>query len=326
MTDPIENSQEFSDDMAEYLQTFLDETEEQLDDLVETMLSLESDPSKQGDLNEAFRLIHSIKGSAGMMGLDSIALLTHHLENRFERIRSGTEQLSEPTMNIVLRCIDFLRQCNGRLRDGVPLGSAVTLLDELKQLEEESNRSARSQPNPDAPAAESAETAIKTQAAVESVEADPQVASSLADFDSSDTIVRIRVNFRAGLQLADLKAQLIVARLSSLGALKSTHPHLDQLSEAEQIDKFEILLETQEDRERLRATADVDGVESIEFPEAPTTGFAAKLAEPSRAQRRSREASTAGRAGRRPAATRPETRGATRPGTQGHDGRRVGCR
>ncbi len=284
MTDPIENSQEFSDDMAEYLQTFLDETEEQLDDLVETMLSLESDPSKQGDLNEAFRLIHSIKGSAGMMGLDSIALLTHHLENRFERIRSGTEQLSEATMNIVLRCIDFLRQCNGRLRDGVPLGSAVALLDELKQLEEESNRSARSQPNPDAPAAESAETPIKTQAAVESVEADPQVASSLADFDSSDTIVRIRVNFRAGLQLADLKAQLIVARLSSLGALKSTHPHLDQLSEAEQINKFEILLETQEDRERLRATADVDGVESIEFPDAPTTGYAAKLAEPSRPQ------------------------------------------
>ena len=37
MTDNIENSGHLADDMAEYLQTFLDETEEQLDDLVETI-------------------------------------------------------------------------------------------------------------------------------------------------------------------------------------------------------------------------------------------------------------------------------------------------
>ena len=89
------------------------------------------------ELNEAFRLIHSIKGSAGMMGLDQITVLTHHLENRFERFRSGTEQLDEPTMNLVLRCIDFLRQCNDRLRDGEALGSPTELLSELKRLEKQ---------------------------------------------------------------------------------------------------------------------------------------------------------------------------------------------
>ena len=76
MTDDLENSGNLADDMAEYLQTFLDETEEQLDALVETMLALERNPSSNGDLNEAFRLIHSIKGSAGMMGFDSMAVLT----------------------------------------------------------------------------------------------------------------------------------------------------------------------------------------------------------------------------------------------------------
>ena len=43
MNDNLENSGEFADDMAEYLQTFIDETEEQLDDLVETMLALEQE-------------------------------------------------------------------------------------------------------------------------------------------------------------------------------------------------------------------------------------------------------------------------------------------
>ena len=125
--------------MAVYLQTFLDETEEQLDDLVETMLALERDPTNKDDLNEAFRLIHSIKGSAGMMGFDNITVLTHHLENRFERLRAGLVRLNEPTMNLVLRCIDFLRHCNNRLRDGEELGSSTELLDELRRLEEQAD-------------------------------------------------------------------------------------------------------------------------------------------------------------------------------------------
>ncbi len=116
MTDNQRNAGDLSDDMSDFLQMFLDETEEQLDGLVETMLALEQDSTKREDLNEAFRLIHSIKGSAGMMGFDSITALTHHLENRFERFRSGTEQLDERTMSVVLRSIDFLRQCNSRLR------------------------------------------------------------------------------------------------------------------------------------------------------------------------------------------------------------------
>ena len=42
MTDDLNQAADYDDEMSEYLQTFLDETEEQLDDLVETMLSLEA--------------------------------------------------------------------------------------------------------------------------------------------------------------------------------------------------------------------------------------------------------------------------------------------
>ena len=153
MIDNSDNSGSPADDMSEYLQTFLDETEEQLDDLVETMLALETDSTSAEELNEAFRLIHSIKGSAGMMGFDNITLLTHHLETRFERFRSGRDKLDEPSMNLALRCIDFLRQCNGRLRDGEPLGSATELLEDLKRLEERST----------APPAETTEEPADTQ-------------------------------------------------------------------------------------------------------------------------------------------------------------------
>ncbi len=246
-----------SDDMSEYLQTFLDETEEQMDDLVETLLSLEQDATNGEDLNEAFRLIHSIKGSAGMMGFDSIAVLTHHLENRFERFRSGTERLDEPTMNLVLRCVDFLRQCNDRLRDGEELGSSSELLEELRRLEDQAHASAGA-----------AATAAAIEPPVAKEDSPPPALLPPTDEHlGDDASIRLVVRFRAGLQLVDLKAQLIVARLSGLGEVRSTRPDVEQLAETAQLEEFQIHLATQEKPERIRAAADVEGVESIEFPD-----------------------------------------------------------
>ena len=50
--------------MSSYLQIFLDETDEELDALVEALLQLESAPADVNALNEAFRLLHSLKGSS----------------------------------------------------------------------------------------------------------------------------------------------------------------------------------------------------------------------------------------------------------------------
>jgi two-component system, chemotaxis family, sensor kinase CheA len=127
-----------SNEMAAYLQLYLDETTEQLDELVESLLVLERDPGDTVQLNEAFRLVHSIKGSAAMMGLESVTALTHRLENYFERLRGGWGELDQGTMSLILKCIDFLRKCNARLRSGEPLASASELLEELGKLSEDS--------------------------------------------------------------------------------------------------------------------------------------------------------------------------------------------
>jgi len=120
-----------SEEMSEYLQMFVDETTEQLDELVEVLLVLESNPHSSQHLNESFRLIHSIKGAAAMMGLDSIMLLTHHLENHFERLRSGLWTLDRDMMDLVLKCVDFLREATHKLREGKPLATAPELIELL---------------------------------------------------------------------------------------------------------------------------------------------------------------------------------------------------
>lgn len=254
-----------SDDMAEYLQAFLDETEEQLDSLVETMLALERDSTNRDELNEAFRLIHSIKGSSGIMGFDNIAVLTHQLENRFERFRSGADRLDEPTMNLVLRCIDFLRQCSEQLRRGGELASGAELLDELRLLDEQSRELAAE--SPDGPEDRS-------------LPADTDLSQPVADSALHQSGLRIAVGFRPDLLLADLKAQLIVARLSALGEVKSTYPDLEELAGLEGLERFEVRINTPADVTRLREAVSVEGVETIEIGEPDAMSTAAPTEAP----------------------------------------------
>lgn len=267
MADNIDGAGGLGDEMQEYLHTFLDETEEQLDDLVETMLSLEQDADNTQELNEAFRLIHSIKGAAGMLGLDSITTLTHQLENRFERFRSGLARLDEPTMNLVLRCIDFLRLCVERLRSGQPLGGATELLEELNELqnapETEPTRATAPAESDDMPAG------AESEDGAQDVGGEVVEEGIVKEGVVKEGVVVMVVRFRAGLQLIDLKAQLIVTRLSALGNIQSTRPAIEELAEDEGLETFEIRLETTTDVEQLRASADVEGVEGIEFTGTP---------------------------------------------------------
>ncbi len=279
----MSDAPEFDDEMAEFLQIYLDETGEQLDDLVDTMLALEANPQGQEDLNEAFRLIHSIKGSAGMMGLGDVTALTHQLESRFEKYRSGKDQLDEATMNVVLKSIDYLRECNEAIREGKRTASPSDLLDELSRIESETP------PGPGQDAAPPPITETPESKSEEDVGRRGEVTAGRPDGDRPNEMqettlaehvaevldrgdrrrVWIRVQLRTGLQLADLKAQLIVTRLGAVGEIASIEPDPANLSESETIDRVLIEIETNCTDQQLRSSADVDGVYAIEVSDQP---------------------------------------------------------
>lgn len=247
MSDPFNPN----DDMSEYLQIYLDETAEQLDALVEALLYLENDPVHAEQLNEAFRLIHSIKGSSGLMGFDSITVLTHQLENHFERMRSGMQRLDRPMMGLILRCIDFLRECNRRLRAGIPLVAAPELLEELNALRE---------------------TAVVLPPAREHHEAapiappKPVVAAAPRPRD-----FRVTLRFESGLSLVELKAELVLARIGRVGVVLDTLPKQTDLADLAESLRLQILLKSDRPTADIRAAADADGVELIEVEEGVST-------------------------------------------------------
>jgi two-component system chemotaxis sensor kinase CheA len=255
-----------SDEMSQYLQMYLDETAEQLDALVESLLVLEVSPTDAEQLNEAFRLIHSIKGSSAMMGLEGITVLTHHLENHFERLRSGLRELDDAAMGLILRCIDFLRECNRRLRAGEALASAPELLDELNLLsagETSPPREPAAQPQIAAPAPDLPQPASEQVARVP-VEPSPP---AIPDAPTVERDYRITVRFEQELPLADLKAELVLARLADVARVNDTRR---VEASAGELRELQITLSSANDSAELRTTADVDGVEFVDIEEGVT--------------------------------------------------------
>ncbi|MCP4298843.1 MAG: chemotaxis protein CheA [Proteobacteria bacterium] len=82
--------------------TYLEEAQENLDQLEELLLELENDLDNQDLLNSTFRIMHTIKGSGAMFGFDAITSFTHVVESVFDKVRSGklasTEQLIVMTL------------------------------------------------------------------------------------------------------------------------------------------------------------------------------------------------------------------------------------
>ncbi|WNF35856.1 chemotaxis protein CheA [Bacillaceae bacterium IKA-2] len=123
-----------SDDM---IQTFLEETQENLDVLEEGFIELEKDPDNKDWMDSVFRAIHTIKGGAGLMGFEVISGIAHHLENVLDQIREGSSSYSDEVASAMLQGYDLLKQMidQGDL-DGSSVQDEINALDVMiKELE-----------------------------------------------------------------------------------------------------------------------------------------------------------------------------------------------
>ena len=75
-------------DVSQYLEIFIDESNEHLQNLSDQLMILEKEPENSDTINEIFRAAHSLKGMAGTMGYKRMQNLTHDMENVFSEVRN----------------------------------------------------------------------------------------------------------------------------------------------------------------------------------------------------------------------------------------------
>lgn len=96
------------DNMADALLTFVDEARELIAQMEEILLRAESGEQGADDLNALFRAAHTIKGSAGLFGLDAVVRFTHVVEGVLVRLRDGQISFSPELVTVLLECQDHI--------------------------------------------------------------------------------------------------------------------------------------------------------------------------------------------------------------------------
>lgn len=149
-------------DVSQYLEIFLDETNEHLQNLNTQILSLEQDPENMDTINEIFRAAHSLKGMAGTMGYKRMQTLTHDMENIFSEVRNGNIKVKADMIDVLFQCLDALEEYNTNIRESSDEGTNDNgaLIKRLNDIMGgDSGETSASEPQAQAPQAQQAAAA-----------------------------------------------------------------------------------------------------------------------------------------------------------------------
>jgi len=176
------------------LKSFLVESGETLSQMEAAVLALEAHPDDADLVQTIFRVVHTIKGNAGILDLPKFQSFAHTLENLLDEIRNQNLTVTSQIVDLLLSSLDVLREltaCAREGRDEMSARAQAVLGKISKSLAENSKDAKENGP---------AETA-------------PAIASTLSNtLDSHSSLRTVRVEVAKLDRLLDLTGEIAIAR------------------------------------------------------------------------------------------------------------------
>jgi len=149
--------------MDDLLQEFLTETNESLGALDVQLVQFEQNPHDTGTLGNIFRLMHTIKGTCGFLGLPRLESVAHAGENVLGKFRDGQLDVTPAAVSAILGSIDRIRELLGGLENTgeEPAGDDSVLVAELNAMAEGKNPPAADGDDADSSDANSVEISVE---------------------------------------------------------------------------------------------------------------------------------------------------------------------
>ncbi len=97
------------DFIAQAMPAFISEAAEQIEAIETLLLELEEQPDNRELLDSLFRCAHTVKGSAGIFGLNRVVEFTHHVETLLDKMRDGDVALTPDISTLLLQCNDQIK-------------------------------------------------------------------------------------------------------------------------------------------------------------------------------------------------------------------------
>ncbi|MDP6833051.1 MAG: Hpt domain-containing protein, partial [Alphaproteobacteria bacterium] len=122
--------------MDELLSEFLTETSESLATLDVELVKLEQDPNAPDLIDNIFRLVHTIKGTCGFLGLPRLEAVAHSAENVLGKVRDHELVVTPPAVSLILGSLDRIKDLLAALEEteAEPEGDDADLIEQLDAM------------------------------------------------------------------------------------------------------------------------------------------------------------------------------------------------
>ncbi len=253
--------------LEDALPTFIAECRELLDAMEAALLSLDAAPDGEA-VNAIFRAAHTIKGSAGLFGLDHVVAFTHVAESVLDEVRAGHVAVQPPLVALLLGCCDHMRALTDEVAAGRTAPDAA-----LQQQGEPLLAALRKHLAPAATAAPAATSPVAATA--------PLPGSS---GDGNHTTWHLSVRFGADVLRNGMDPLSFIRYLGTLGEIKAIVTLADALPAADAMDPescylgFEMAFDTNADKAQIEAAFEFvldDIVLHILPPASPVADYVA---------------------------------------------------
>src|ERR1044072_1753870 len=123
--------------MDDLMREFLTETSESLDTVDNQLVRFEQEPNNAKILDNIFRLVHTIKGTCGFLGLPRLEAIAHAGETLMGKFRDGMPVTAE-AVRLILSSIDRIKEILAGLEatEVEPEGEDRDLIDQLEAMVE----------------------------------------------------------------------------------------------------------------------------------------------------------------------------------------------
>jgi len=248
-------------DVSQYLEIFLDETKEHLQNLSDQLMNLEQDPENMDTINEIFRAAHTLKGMAGTMGYKRMQNLTHDMENVFSEVRNNTLKADGNMIDLLFQCLDALEEYTENIQNTADEGTndnehLIKALNEFLDSREGAAAPAK--------AAEKVKEAAKEEPAAESNDASKEKWRSIALSDTETMVLTeakkqgknvfgLTVYVQETCILKAARAFLVYKALEELGETVISVPSAQDIEDEKFDFDFSIIFITDADLDKVKA-------------------------------------------------------------------------
>ncbi len=217
--------------MDNMLDMYLFETNSLLEQLDELLIEAEkAGDFTVDDVNEIFRIMHTVKGSSAMMEFNSLMQIAHHIEDLFFFIReNGLDSLESShkstLFDLMFRSTDLLRAEVSKVQNNEPLSDNVDSLTEeinsfLKKISKDNKDTAPENKKTAKPAEKES---VKSAAPVAVVDLD-EVRMDLAECPDDNAAYFLRIFFDEGCGMENLRAFMLISSLKESGLEFNFYP------------------------------------------------------------------------------------------------------